>query len=537
MFKRFRRITSMLLVLTMAFSTAAIAPLAVSAVETENKGIGAVSCDFEYELLDDGTAKIIDYLGSVVDLEIPSEIDGYTVTSIGYRAFSGCTSLTSITIPDSVTDIGSSAFEGCTNLASIAIPDGVNTIGGNAFYNTVWYDNQSDGVVYAGKVAYTYKGKMPENTTITLIDGTVGIAAFAFYEYENLTNITIPDSVMCIEGGAFSGCTSLTSITIPDGVTEIGWGVFFHCRNLHSIDVPNSVTNIGDIAFSGCENLENITIPDKVTSIGYDAFYGCKSLVSISIPNTVTSIGMTAFAECTNIENITIPESVTNIGNGAFTGCIGLTNIYVAENNPEYSSVDGALLNKDKTELIQCPAGKTEYTIHGSVTSIRYGAFLDCINLKNVSIPNSVTDIGSSAFKGCTNLKDITIPGNVTNIGDKALGYYLDYAEYEYKKLNDFVIYGYAGTSAETYANENDFTFISLDSIVSVGDTNGDSEINAKDRMTLTRYLAKWSGYEDIDMTAADVNSDGEVNAKDRMILTRHLAKWQGYETLLLNNK
>ena len=530
--KRLNRLIAMALSISIMLSVISVVQFTATATQASVAEAGITSGDFAYEVMDDGTAEITDYVGTDSQLSIPEELDGYSVSSIGYTAFSGCTSLKKVTIPDSVTDIGSSAFEGCTNLASIAIPDGVNTIGGNAFYNTVWYDNQSDGVVYAGKVAYTYKGKMPENTTITLIDGTVGIAAFAFSEYENLTNITIPDSVMCIEGGAFSGCTSLTSITIPDGVTEIGWGVFFDCRNLHSIDVPNSVTNIGVIAFSGCENLENITIPDKVTSIGYNAFYGCKSLVSISIPNTVTSIGMTAFAECTNIENITIPESVTNIGNGAFTGCIGLTNIYVAENNPEYSSVDGALLNKDKTELIQCPAGKTEYTIHGSVTSIRYGAFLDCINLKNVSIPNSVTDIGSSAFKGCTNLKDITIPGNVTNIGDKALGYYLDYAEYEYKKLNDFVIYGYAGTSAETYANENDFTFISLDSIVSVGDTNGDSEINAKDRMTLTRYLAKWSGYEDIDMTAADVNQDGIVNAKDRMILTRHLAKWQGYETL-----
>ena len=120
-----------------------------------------------------------------------------SVTSIGYDAFFGCTGLTSITIPNSVTNIGGGAFSGCTSLTNINIPNSITSINGSAFFNTAWFNNQPWGVVYAGKVAYTYKGTMPAKTSIILLDGTKGIAI-----------------------SAFSGCTSLTSVTIPNSVTS-----------------------------------------------------------------------------------------------------------------------------------------------------------------------------------------------------------------------------------------------------------------------------------------------------------------------------
>ncbi len=196
------------------------------------------------------TAYSDEYTGSVT---IPATVtyDGtaYSVTAIGDLAFRQCSSLTSVTIPEGVTSIGEGAFHYCSGLTSITIPESVTSIGYNAFNGTAWYENQPDGVVYAGKMAYTYKGTMPEGTSITLKEGTKGIASYAFYNCTGLTSVTIPESVTTIGGGAFSACTGLTSVTIPEGVTSIGDYAFSGCTGLTSVTIPESVTSIGGAAF------------------------------------------------------------------------------------------------------------------------------------------------------------------------------------------------------------------------------------------------------------------------------------------------
>ena len=292
---KFKKVISTCLAAVMLLSTAVIAPLTATAAQTQAVITGETSGDFEYELLDDGTAEITGYTGSAAEVTIPSELDGKKVTSIGYVAFENCTSLTSITIPNSVTSIGELAFYDCTsltsitipnsvtsigyfafcdctslasitipnsvtsigeyafncctNLTSITIPDSVTNIGGGAFENTAWYDNQPDGVVYAGKVLYEYKGEMPQNTTITVKDGTKGIGDYAFSGCTNLTSITIPDSVTSIGDWTFENCTSLASITIPNSVTSIGFQAFSDCTSLTSITIPASVKYIDNYAF------------------------------------------------------------------------------------------------------------------------------------------------------------------------------------------------------------------------------------------------------------------------------------------------
>ena len=268
-----------------------------------------------------------EYTGSVT---IPEKVTyngkTYSVTYIGWSAFRECSGLTSITIPNSVTSISSDAFDG-----------------------TAWYDNQPNGLVYAGKVAYKYKGAMPENTAIVLEEGTTEIADEAFYNCSGLTSITIPNSVTSIGMEAFSGCTGLTSI-----------------------EIPNSVTRIGGEAFSGCTGLASVTIPNSVIYLG-GTFRGCSGLTSVNIPNSVTVIDLRTFEDCSSLTSITIPSSVTIIGQFAFSGCSSLTSI----------------------------------TIPNSVTSIGDGAFKDCSGLTSITIPNSVTSIGNYAFNGCSGMKEI----------------------------------------------------------------------------------------------------------------------------------
>lgn len=193
---------------------------------------------------------------SLTSLTIPN-----SVTSIGKNAFACCISLTSITIPNSVTSIGWSAFGGCTGLTSITIPNSVTTIGSSAFDGTGWYNNQPNGLVYAGNVAYRYKGTMPNNTSITIKDGTVGIA-----------------------GSAFSGCSGLTSITIPNSVANIGEWAFYSCNELSSLLIPSSVTSIGGSAFYGCEDLVRIVSRSKIPPTCESGTFSSKAYCTVWVP-------------------------------------------------------------------------------------------------------------------------------------------------------------------------------------------------------------------------------------------------------------
>ena len=267
---------------------------------------------------------------------------------IGNEAFSGCASLQSVTIPNSVTSIGDKAFEQCYSLQSVTIPNSVTSIGDHAFEQC--YSLQS----------------------ITIPNSVTSIGDYAFEQCYSLQSVTIPNSVTSIGDHAFGWCKSLQSVTIPNSVTKIGNGVFSSCESLQSVTIPNSVTKIGDYAFGWCNSLQSITIPSSVTKIGDYAFYRCNSLQSVTIPNTITSIGDHAFEQCYSLQSITIPNSVTKIGNGVFRECKSLQSV----------------------------------TIPNSVTKIGDYAFGYCESLQSVTIPNSVTKIGNCAFWNCRHLDE-----------------------------------------------------------------------------------------------------------------------------------
>ncbi|MGN0636162.1 MAG: leucine-rich repeat domain-containing protein, partial [Acutalibacteraceae bacterium] len=173
--------------------------------------------------------------------------------------------------------------------------------------------------------------------------------------------------------------------------------------------------------YSNSSSIREVQIADSVTSIGNWALSYCENLTSITIPDSVTSIGDCAFYVCTSLTSVNIPDSVTSIESSAFQGCMSLTSITVDANNPSYSGdSQGALFDKDKSTLIQCPGALTEYTIPDSVTSIEGDAFSHCTNLTSVTIPDSVTSIGDYAFYWCKGLTNVTIPDSVTYIGGSA---------------------------------------------------------------------------------------------------------------------
>ena len=227
-------------------------------------------------------------------------------------------------------------------------------------------------------------------------------------------------------------------LVVEEGVTGIGDNAFRGARNLISVTLSKIVTRIGDNAFAGCWSLPMVTIPAGVTKIGDYAFASCSNLALAPLPAALQEIGTGAFTWCEKLSAVTIPAGVKKIEPAAFSACSNLQTITVADGNANYIVVDGVLFNKEKTTLVQYPAGRvaTSYVIPKEVTSIGGFAFNGAKNLTAVIIPAGVTEIGIGAFMNCVKLTSIAIPAAVKTIGRNAFIYCQELTEIKVEAAN-----------------------------------------------------------------------------------------------------
>lgn len=366
-----------------------------------------------------------------------------------------------------------------------------------------YYYNNTDSIAIPEKVRIN--GKIYNVTSIG--DGVFG-------GYSGLTSISIPESVTSIGAEAFIGCSDLIRINIPEGVTRIDSSTFARCSSLREITLPKNVTSIGNSAFSGCNGLKSIQIPSSVTDIDKFAFYRCINLdVTIDNSEGNVKVGEFAFEGCKSVtylknkdltvidtsdtplkfritsdstaevmedysyrdlDSIFIPAKVriegkvydvTSIDEYAFVYYSNLTSINVSSNNSNYSSIDGVLFNKNKTEIVYVPRGrKGTFSIPSSVTSINSWAFYGCNGLTSINIPNSIKSIADSTFAHCYSLTSINIPNSVTSIGASAF-------RGCYGLTSISIPNSVTSIGSYTFYNCHGLTSISIpDSVTSIGD-------------------------------------------------------------------
>ena len=548
-----------------------LAALPLTALPT----LAATSGDFTYEVISetDKTCEITDYTGSATALTIPSELDGYTVTSIGRSAFSGCTALTSASIGNGVREIGDYAFKDCTSLTDLTVGYNVVRIGYSAFYPTALKTVKG----YVGSYAEHDFGKTYNQVGHKVDFIPLGLCPLVFaYKWNEDTGDVAVNGIWGTE----------KHVTVPETLEGLPVTSISGVRNsyLETLVLPSTLQTIGDCAFGDwvgdirCPKLKSVTVPNGVVSIGNEAFARCP-LTSITLPESVQSIGARAFYECSALSEIHLPHNLTHIGEWAFCG----TAYYNTAENWEgtyndygYFKQGGLYIDK---YLLDFGYGGETYKIREGTVLIADGTFNNPPS--NLVFPESIHTIGRGLFSGS---------GNCTISGITFLAADIDINWYAFDTVTLGEIRAYAGSDAQTYAEFKEIPFVDISEIkpnadgtggtmaprygtaasdvahtletvledvesITVldkngteiknmetlctpdmqfavtfangktaiyvfasqtsGDVNGDDKINAVDARWVLQAASGVRTFDAVQTAAADVNGDGKVNAVD----------------------
>lgn len=483
-----KRFLSVILSLSIAFSCFMLLTAEASATETE-ASVLKFSCGLDATAYLDRESGTLTVKGAgemelfraarapwwAYNNEIKYVVVEEGITKIASVAFLN-TNMTKLTIPSTLVEIGADALS-MTDLEEIVVPENSKLsvlYVSNYFRNIPWYKNQPDGPVYLGKLLVDYKGTMPDNTTVTVKEGTYAINECAFYNQSNLKDVIVPDSVERIGYRAFyetgwynskPDCELIyigkilyhyktpwnfeedveDELVIPEGIVSISSEAFDGRCNFKTVVIPDSLEHIGVQAFYKCYDVEKIEISENssLKTIDTLAFNGCKYLESIYLPEGLEVIGWSPFTGCSSLSEIRIPSTVKKMGLTVFDPS-SLDLFEVDENNPYFcTDEDGVLYNKDKTTVIasyqiidketkELPATVTKispqafattsvknFILPEGVVEIGFEAFAES-EIESINLPYGIKRIYEYAFNQCGNLKEIVIPKSTEFIDTNA---------------------------------------------------------------------------------------------------------------------
>ena len=416
---------------------------------------------YVYKIVDGG-AVITDYKGDQNLLVIPSTLGGAPVTrvesgfsdksfakivipegvtSIGERAFESCNGLEEVVLPSTLVVIEDHAFYFCPSLTKIELPDALQQIGESVFSQcgNLKGINLPNSLEAIGEGAFSSCKALE---SIILPEGLTTIDEYTFCDCSALKSVFIPKGVTTIQWEAFEDCESLESIYIPEGVTSIDYNAFSECKALSSVSLPASLTDLHGTAFEDCPNLGEViiapesttyqavenailtadgttlvmyfdgdyktsyTIPAGVTTIGSYAFSECPTLRLVIVSEGVTTIENGAFYFCEELENVSIPASVTDC-NAPFTFCKAIAVVSVSQDNPNYQVLNGLLMSKDGTTLVEYLYGASGDTLvlPEGITSIESNAFYNMDDVDRIVLPKSITTLEDNFSIGESSLE------------------------------------------------------------------------------------------------------------------------------------